>query len=169
MVLDPRDSTGPSPLLKGVPLDLWTKVEQKWAMEDAFDKCMQQQGPRYTRQVIRGDRLDQARLDRIYISKDATWCNEGWGLSPDPVVAWELSWGRVRELFTEFRLEDRAKISSLKEKQDRLGDIRENLTKNSTAEELDTYGRLEKEVRETELLEAKNFKKKKPDSVDTEG
>ncbi|KAL3697959.1 hypothetical protein R1sor_012035 [Riccia sorocarpa] len=76
MVSDPRDSAGPSPLLTGSPLDAWTEVEQTWALEDAFDKAMQKHGPRFTRQVVRGSRLDQARLDRIYISQDATWCNE---------------------------------------------------------------------------------------------
>ncbi|KAL3682097.1 hypothetical protein R1sor_000119 [Riccia sorocarpa] len=45
---------------------------------------------------------------------------EEWTMSPDPVLAWELAWGRARELFTQFHKEDREKLSKLKENQTAL-------------------------------------------------
>ncbi|KAL3691247.1 hypothetical protein R1sor_004898 [Riccia sorocarpa] len=206
MVLDPRDSAGPSPLLKGSPLQVWNTVEQSGALVDAFDCALQQVGPRFTRQVVRANHLDQARLNRVYFSNSANWiqevtrltheCNsalsdhqsvimelvlhrrstqrwknndqyvkmdadtmanaerrkqiqrvweEGWRMSPDPVMAWELGWGKVRDLYMEFRLEDRSKIVELGVKQNRLGIAREKLSTQSTAEDIQEYQLLERE------------------------
>ncbi|KAL3683706.1 hypothetical protein R1sor_001728 [Riccia sorocarpa] len=186
MVLLREDTSGPSPLLKGEPLQTWNDLDLSWNLDDAWLKALQRKGPRFTRQAVRGQKLDQARLDRAYISCNSSWIKvvnctthdsssaisdhypvsigmdittrtpkkkkrvetyikmdvetyikmdvetlknpwrqaqikaaweEGWSLSPDPILAWELAWGRARELFK-------------------------------------SYKRLETEVREAELLEA---------------
>ncbi|KAL3700212.1 hypothetical protein R1sor_018234 [Riccia sorocarpa] len=79
---------------------------------------------------------------------------EGWSTSPDPIVAWELAWGKVRELFKAFRQEDRSKLSELRKKQGLLQELRGRISQHSSEEELHEYKSLEKGVHETELLEA---------------
>ncbi|KAL3679387.1 hypothetical protein R1sor_022343 [Riccia sorocarpa] len=214
MVLDPRDSSGPSPLLKGSPLQAWSELEQAWALEDAFSRAWKREGPRYTRQVVRSNRLDQSRLGRIYISNNGAclkvkrllhdsesaisdhipvllevnfngrtrrnkrrpetylkldvdsfrhadrrervktaWLR-GWGMSPDPIIAWELAWGQTREVFREFRQEDRSWKSDLQKLQRNLAQVRVQLAEDPTLELSNHYNQMEKVVREKELLEA---------------
>ncbi|KAL3694931.1 hypothetical protein R1sor_008582 [Riccia sorocarpa] len=92
---------------------------------------------------------DPVRREKIRIA----W-EEGWSLSPDPIIAWELAWGWARQEFKVFRKEDRLKLSKLQELQSQLEQMRGQLSANSTPEELIAYQSLEGKVREAELLEA---------------
>ncbi|KAL3681749.1 hypothetical protein R1sor_024705 [Riccia sorocarpa] len=212
MVQRRKDTAGPTTLLQGFTQEKWRETEQKWQLQDMFLMSSEQKGPLFTRQVVRGDRLDQARLDRGYITRGGDWisavkCVEhdegevlsdhipvvidiqlmrrggrlnrrkgtylkmdvdtlknecrknrvksawqsGWTLSQDPIIAWELAWGKVREEYKEFRREDKTKLSRLREMQAELGRARENI---STTEEMLELAKLEREVKERETLEA---------------
>ncbi|KAL3690413.1 hypothetical protein R1sor_016722 [Riccia sorocarpa] len=215
MVLNPEDYAGKTALLKGRALEVWRVLNQSWGFQDAYDATTNKSGPHYTRQVIRGNRLDQARLDRIYLNRQGEWIHgvtqiqhdskesvsdhipvtmtcllsqlgrstrkkrsgylkmdpdslkiperkarvkqaweEGWSLSPDPVIAWELAWDRARQVSKDFRKEDRAKLSKLAEKQLELEDMRCRLAEGINAPDWEDYTNLEKEVHDLELPEA---------------
>ncbi|KAL3700079.1 hypothetical protein R1sor_018101 [Riccia sorocarpa] len=66
---DRRDSAGPSPVLQSELLLKWRDVELQWVLADMYDRAVTKGGPRFTRQVWRGERLDQARLDRVLKTK----------------------------------------------------------------------------------------------------
>ncbi|KAL3691962.1 hypothetical protein R1sor_005613 [Riccia sorocarpa] len=76
MVLIPEDSAGPTTLLKGRALETWRWCNQSWSLSDAFDMAKVRNGPRFTRQVVRGGRLDQSRLDRAYLSRGGSWMHK---------------------------------------------------------------------------------------------
>ncbi|KAL3679581.1 hypothetical protein R1sor_022537 [Riccia sorocarpa] len=71
----PDDTVGPSALLHGSELRLWKALTSEVEMVDAYLCASFTDGPRFTRQVFVGDRLDQARLDRCYLSNGASWCH----------------------------------------------------------------------------------------------
>ncbi|KAL3695841.1 hypothetical protein R1sor_009917 [Riccia sorocarpa] len=79
---------------------------------------------------------------------------EGWSLSQDPIIAWELAWGKTREVYVEFRKEDRDKLSELQELQSKLMDLRLATTEGATREEQMALVQLEKTVKDREILEA---------------
>ncbi|KAL3687547.1 hypothetical protein R1sor_013856 [Riccia sorocarpa] len=196
-------------------LEKWIRLDQIWDMEDAYFQTTNRIGPRYTRQVKRGDRLDQARLDRVYTNKGGRWITRiprvlhdgteaisdhipvlveltlagrrrskkvkrtsylkldvesfrnprrkvriqeewesGWSLSPDPILAWDMTWGKVRDLFKRFREEDRATLSVLKQKQQALDIMRQRIEHDRSEELWAEYALLEKAVHDGELLEA---------------
>ncbi|KAL3683777.1 hypothetical protein R1sor_001799 [Riccia sorocarpa] len=85
---------------------------------------------------------------------------EDWSLSNDPVVAWELAWGRLREKFKEFGKENREKLSKLKEAHSKLAAWREKPTAEWTKTDKVEYSELEKKVREVELQEANILKRR---------
>ncbi|KAL3694700.1 hypothetical protein R1sor_008351 [Riccia sorocarpa] len=177
MVLYPEDSAGPTALLKGGPLAAWRSLDQRMDLVDLYHLAAAREDLRLTRQVIRSERLDQARLDRIYANRKGQWIpiifrmkhdeseaasdhihdivlvdlqlrrkkgrrirkaaylkmdvdtirkpgrkerlrevwEEGWSLSPDPIVAWDLAWGRIRQEFKIFRKLDREQSSTLEQ------------------------------------------------------
>ncbi|KAL3696600.1 hypothetical protein R1sor_010676 [Riccia sorocarpa] len=78
----------------------------------------------------------------------------GWALSEDPVIAWELAWGRLREKFKDFRRRERERMSYLQIQQKRLSELRESLASGVTEENRELLGTLENEVKEKELMEA---------------
>ncbi|KAL3685915.1 hypothetical protein R1sor_003937 [Riccia sorocarpa] len=49
MVLTPEDSSGPTPILKGGPLQAWGEVELKWNFEDVYNIALHRRGQRFTR------------------------------------------------------------------------------------------------------------------------
>ncbi|KAL3679799.1 hypothetical protein R1sor_022755 [Riccia sorocarpa] len=73
MTLDPLDSVGPTPMLHGSPLRRWRALDQSGDLLDCYDAAGRRIGPRFTRQAVRGARLDQSRLDRAYISNMGNW------------------------------------------------------------------------------------------------
>ncbi|KAL3679284.1 hypothetical protein R1sor_022240 [Riccia sorocarpa] len=72
-VTEPIDSVGPSQLLHGGLLRKWRSLDQEWDLVDLRHCAGDKQGPFYTRQAKQGDRLDQARLDRVYANKQGLW------------------------------------------------------------------------------------------------
>ncbi|KAL3675760.1 hypothetical protein R1sor_025708 [Riccia sorocarpa] len=78
---------------------------------------------------------------------------EGWRMSLDPILAWDLAWGKMMEVFKEFRRHDREKISRLKRKQEELELMRLKITQEGGTEEAEWYSKLEKEVHALEMLE----------------
>ncbi|KAL3691827.1 hypothetical protein R1sor_005478 [Riccia sorocarpa] len=215
MVLSPQDSAGPTALLKGEALEVWQDLDQGIDLMDMYNVAEERRGPRFTRQVYRGGRLDQARLDRLYFSQNGEWVYKarrlshdgqealsdhipiiaeleivrthqrrrkkretylkmdvdslknperrevakeawlgGWALSEDPVLAWELAWGRLREVFKEFRQQDREKISNLKRQQEDLNEMRLLMETGGSEQDRQNYSELEKAVQEAEILEA---------------
>ncbi|KAL3690772.1 hypothetical protein R1sor_004423 [Riccia sorocarpa] len=169
-------------------------------MSDVYLMAQEKKGPLFTRQAVRGDRLDQARLDQGYVSRGGKWIStvssveqdgmealsdhipviidlklqrggrkargkkgsylkmdidalkipprrqrvktawlEGWSLLEDPILAWELAWRKVRDVYKDFRLEDREKISRHKEMQSDLTNARENISLNATRDEMDAW------------------------------
>ncbi|KAL3690145.1 hypothetical protein R1sor_016454 [Riccia sorocarpa] len=87
MVLSQDDSTCPSPLLKGGPLQAWEATNMRWHLEDVYDLAVKKIGPRFTRQAVRGDRLNQSWLDRAYINKNASWVKEVLQITHDGTEA----------------------------------------------------------------------------------
>ncbi|KAL3678874.1 hypothetical protein R1sor_021830 [Riccia sorocarpa] len=172
LVLLPEDSAGPTPLLKGRLLEGWKAMEQRWELSDLYLQAQRCEGPRFTRQVKRGRRLDQPRRRVVRTHRAHSTRREGsiasparrarikeewqkgWELSQDPVVAWELGWGKIREVFKEFRREDRSKLSKLKEMQSLLAEWREQLNQSATEDQMAEYSSFEKSVHDLQLLEA---------------
>ncbi|KAL3695872.1 hypothetical protein R1sor_009948 [Riccia sorocarpa] len=192
MVLTPADSAGHTAVLKGLSREYWEHLDQTWDMTDVYHKAQKKEGPRFTRQVYRGGRLDQARLAGCTLTKEEdgshrkskkkrssnikfdvesfqdprrkpiiveAW-NTGWELSPDPITAWDLAWGRVREVFRGFREEDMEQISNLKQKQQDLEAIRQLLAQGGSIDDIEDYTKLEREVKEAELLEARIIRRR---------
>ncbi|KAL3685968.1 hypothetical protein R1sor_003990 [Riccia sorocarpa] len=211
MVLVPQDSADPSALLKGELLNAWQSLDQVLDTQDALEIAGVFTGPRFTRQVYRGGRLDQAQLDRLYFTRHGTWLKgvshlqhddqealsdhipvlatvhiqesrrrrskrdtylkmdidtlkdparreaaktawlEVWGLSEDPILAWEFAWGRMKD---KFREADRQSLSELKQQQNKLAELRRHLEASTYEGEQEDYMNLERQVREKEILEA---------------
>ncbi|KAL2621144.1 hypothetical protein R1flu_001349 [Riccia fluitans] len=183
MVIWLEDTAGPTALLKGSVLEKWNHLEQVRDLQDVYLMTSRIEGPRYTRQAIWKERLDQARLDKVYANKGGEWIQEviqvkhdgdeaasdhirvivklkltphtrkkrlkwssylkidleffnnherqqkiketwtsGRALSNEPVIAWDLAWGRTQELFQDFRAEDRVKVSNLEKQRNELGE-----------------------------------------------
>ncbi|KAL3688284.1 hypothetical protein R1sor_014593 [Riccia sorocarpa] len=64
----PDDSDGPTVVLTRGDLRVWKVMTNDFELVDAYICAAFTEGPRFTRQVYCGDRLDQARLDRCYLS-----------------------------------------------------------------------------------------------------
>ncbi|KAL3686353.1 hypothetical protein R1sor_008927 [Riccia sorocarpa] len=76
------------------------------------------------------------------------------GICPlTPLWAWELAWGRAREVFKEIRREEQSQRSKLQVQQQKLGELRLNLAENLGESNLEEYRTLEEQVRKTEMLE----------------
>ncbi|KAL3694924.1 hypothetical protein R1sor_008575 [Riccia sorocarpa] len=71
----PDDTDGPTALLNGGELRTWKACASEVELVDAYLCASFTEGPRFTRQVFSGDRLDQARLDRCYLTNGASWCH----------------------------------------------------------------------------------------------
>ncbi|KAL3695038.1 hypothetical protein R1sor_008689 [Riccia sorocarpa] len=67
------DSAGPTTVLQGDLLAKWREVELHWDLLDMYERVAIKEGPKFTRQVWRGERLDQARLDRVYLNCHGEW------------------------------------------------------------------------------------------------
>ncbi|KAL3681901.1 hypothetical protein R1sor_024857 [Riccia sorocarpa] len=210
----------PTALLKGGLLETWRNLDQHWDFADLYHLATRREGPRFTRQVTRGGRLDQARLDRIYASRRGEWIiatlrvkhdggetasdhipvladlkitanksrrtrrtsflkldvdtfrkpgrkeairsawNEGWCLSPDPITAWDLAWGRVRETFKTFRKEDKEQLSTLKQEQNKLEELRIQIAEDPGNANKEEYRKMEQEVKEKEMTEKRILRRR---------
>lgn len=68
-----EDSSGDSPLISGTELDEWRLFHQRFNLIDTFDVLGSAIGARFTRRAKHGDRFDQSRLDRFYVSDQGWW------------------------------------------------------------------------------------------------
>ncbi|KAL3685994.1 hypothetical protein R1sor_004016 [Riccia sorocarpa] len=78
---------------------------------------------------------------------------EGWSLSPDPIVGWELAWGWVRQLYAEFTSEDQSIRSKLQGKKLELEALRIQIAEDPTSVNTVAYRDLETWVWKADLLE----------------
>ncbi|KAL3692980.1 hypothetical protein R1sor_006631 [Riccia sorocarpa] len=76
MVEFDSDSTGVSNRLEGGEFNKWYNVAREADLVDMRLCAMKIGGPLYTRQKKCGDRFDQARLDRCYLSERGEWVYE---------------------------------------------------------------------------------------------
>ncbi|KAL3681174.1 hypothetical protein R1sor_024130 [Riccia sorocarpa] len=226
MVTDVKDSIGPTPLLKGEALCKWQEVDTTWDFLDLYHCAGVTEGPFYTRQVWRGDRLDQSRLDRIYANNNGEWIKsvwkvkhfgkealsdhipvsvelqtegedgvrlkrkkrgsytkldaeclskpeyldrvklaweEGYSLSPDPIIRWSLAWSRVQREYKIIRGEMQSKLSKLDTKKEKLEEIRLRLSEGADFyDQIDMveYTQLEGEVKAADLLRASIWRRR---------
>ncbi|KAL3679911.1 hypothetical protein R1sor_022867 [Riccia sorocarpa] len=79
----PEDTQGTSNLLNGGELRRWKDLTRASELIDCFFTVVTKKGPRYTRQRIRLDRVEFARLDRIYITGGADWVEQVIKLNHD--------------------------------------------------------------------------------------
>ncbi|KAL3684008.1 hypothetical protein R1sor_002030 [Riccia sorocarpa] len=111
MVEFDEDNSGPTARLEGSEYDKWHAVAREADLIDIRLTAIKITGPHYTKQVKCGDRFDQARLDRLYLTERGEWVNEissitteavrQWRQHPwirDPRKRWNLAWGRVRRV-----------------------------------------------------------------------
>ncbi|KAL3677967.1 hypothetical protein R1sor_020923 [Riccia sorocarpa] len=68
-----EDTQGTSNLLNGAELRRWKELSRAAELTDCFFTTVTKRGPRFTRQRVRLDRIEFARLDRIYVSEGADW------------------------------------------------------------------------------------------------
>ncbi|KAL3701989.1 hypothetical protein R1sor_020011 [Riccia sorocarpa] len=73
MVEATRDSMGPSPVLRGRELRSWTLCRNQGDLIDGWKVALESLGPWFTRQAVHGTRIDQSRIDRLYISNRGDW------------------------------------------------------------------------------------------------
>ncbi|KAL3687200.1 hypothetical protein R1sor_013509 [Riccia sorocarpa] len=92
MVELPEDSTCPSTILSGGEERIWKAVSQEYDLIDAYLCSVNTEGPRYTRQVIRGNRLDQSRLDRCYLNNSGEWIYHVANVKHDASLATSDHW-----------------------------------------------------------------------------
>ncbi|KAL3699765.1 hypothetical protein R1sor_017787 [Riccia sorocarpa] len=67
------DSIGPSPILKRDELRSWELCSGRTDMVDARLCATRSLGQHFTRHAWHGNRFDQSRLDRFYLTKGGEW------------------------------------------------------------------------------------------------
>ncbi|KAL3685916.1 hypothetical protein R1sor_003938 [Riccia sorocarpa] len=97
--------------------------------------------------------IDSLRNTTMRLKIQEAW-EAGWCMAQDPVIAWELAWGKAREIFKQFHKEDRERRTKLQENQAMLEALREKIQVGADFEEIEAYRRLEHSVQEDELLQA---------------
>ncbi|KAL3677440.1 hypothetical protein R1sor_027388 [Riccia sorocarpa] len=73
MVEYPEDTIGPSPLMEEHKRRCWDLVVGSGDLVDARLCASEAKGPHFTRQAWYGERFDQSRLDRFYITERGEW------------------------------------------------------------------------------------------------
>ncbi|KAL3692124.1 hypothetical protein R1sor_005775 [Riccia sorocarpa] len=73
MVETQQDSIGPSPVLKSDEKHVWDLCAGRIDLIDARLCASRSVGPHFTRQAWHGNRFDQSRFDRFYLSKRGEW------------------------------------------------------------------------------------------------
>ncbi|KAL3681085.1 hypothetical protein R1sor_024041 [Riccia sorocarpa] len=71
-----EDSVGLSPVQQGSERRAWQSLCAHQVLQDGWLNATVRDGPHFTRQQKVGDRLDQARLDRIYFTKCERWVEQ---------------------------------------------------------------------------------------------
>ncbi|KAL3675030.1 hypothetical protein R1sor_024978 [Riccia sorocarpa] len=70
----------------------------------------------------------------------------GWALSPNPIAAWEIAWGRTLEVFQKLRSEEQSVRSKLQKNQEKLEELRISLAEGHEGADLNQYRELEQWV-----------------------
>ncbi|KAL3694435.1 hypothetical protein R1sor_008086 [Riccia sorocarpa] len=83
----PEDTQGASNLLNGRELRRWKEMMRASELVDAFFVAVKRRGSRFTRQRIRSDRVEFARLDRCYFTEGADWIEQVEELHHDGTAA----------------------------------------------------------------------------------
>ncbi|KAL3691500.1 hypothetical protein R1sor_005151 [Riccia sorocarpa] len=65
-----EDSVGASPVQRGTEQRKWSSLAGALDLADGWTEATQRSGPHFTRQKQVGSRLDQVRLDRIYVGRN---------------------------------------------------------------------------------------------------
>ncbi|KAL3675948.1 hypothetical protein R1sor_025896 [Riccia sorocarpa] len=81
-----EDSVGDNPIQRGREKAAWSDFKAALDLQAAWYFSSSRFGPRYTRQRLAGDRLEQARLDRVYFSGDATWTEYQGSITHDAAI-----------------------------------------------------------------------------------
>ncbi|KAL2644225.1 hypothetical protein R1flu_011812 [Riccia fluitans] len=67
------DTLGPSPLLHGKEERVWKNLVLRKDVVDCYMVAAWKKRPRLTRHARRGNQVDRARLDRVYVSDGCSW------------------------------------------------------------------------------------------------
>ncbi|KAL3681274.1 hypothetical protein R1sor_024230 [Riccia sorocarpa] len=70
----PDDSRGKSALIRGAEERSWKRFTYRADLVDAYLAAAKTTGGTFTRMAFCGQRYDQARLDRFYLSNGGEWC-----------------------------------------------------------------------------------------------
>lgn len=73
MTEDPRDSSGPSPLICGGQLETWRLLKTHFDLVDVFPLARIFIGTHFIQRAVHGHRLDQSQLDSFYLSDQGFW------------------------------------------------------------------------------------------------
>ncbi|KAL3683779.1 hypothetical protein R1sor_001801 [Riccia sorocarpa] len=180
LVTEPEDTAGPTALIRGQVMSEWNRLEQKHNLSNVYHWDLRRRGPRFTRQVVRNNRLDQARLDKarwLKAVKDIHHDGEegasdhipvkvdlsiagGEDLEGSALPAWEIAWGRVRQLYEYFRQEEQSVRPKLQVNRAKLEELRMLLASNPSQVNLAEYRSLETEVKNAELPEARILRRR---------
>ncbi|KAL3679847.1 hypothetical protein R1sor_022803 [Riccia sorocarpa] len=149
MVESQVDSIGPSPVLKQDEKRSWDLCAGRTDMVDArlcATRCL---GPHFTRQAWHGDRFDQSRLDRFYLSKRGEWVyhirsveHQGARALSDHVpIKMEVMLkqaldreGRIRKLLMDIRDEERRREEATGGTEERLEAARKRVQHDQSEE-----------------------------------
>ncbi|KAL3685957.1 hypothetical protein R1sor_003979 [Riccia sorocarpa] len=91
----PDDSDGPTAVMHGGELRIWKMLTSNFELIDAYLCVAFTEGSRFTRQCFSGERLDQTRLDRVYMSNGGNWFNHVGKVSHDASQALSDHWPMI--------------------------------------------------------------------------
>lgn len=73
MTKDPRNSSSPSPFISSSLLETWYILKTHFDLVNALPLVQSFSGSHFTRRTTHGDKMDQSRLDRFYLSGNNFW------------------------------------------------------------------------------------------------
>ncbi|KAL3675268.1 hypothetical protein R1sor_025216 [Riccia sorocarpa] len=102
---------GSSNLLNGAELRAWKDLARFAELVDCYFLALRRKGPRFTHQKLRKDRMEFARLDRVYISDGVDWLEQivellhdgTSGLSNHYLIKVSLQWKGEEEVKRQWR------------------------------------------------------------------
>ncbi|KAL3702450.1 hypothetical protein R1sor_020472 [Riccia sorocarpa] len=139
--------------------------------------------PWYTRYAVRGERVDMAMLDRVYLSRNGVWADHAkrvdhileredtfretdriWKEHPkeglDPRVKWILAWKRLKYFFKKIQGDRRKKLQELERMEEELQLLRIQSERDQSSTLAFRIAQLEQTVRTKENLEAALWRKR---------
>ncbi|KAL3677809.1 hypothetical protein R1sor_020765 [Riccia sorocarpa] len=183
------DSCGKSTLIRGREDRMWKSMAIELGMVDMYFCSASLIGDRFTRSAKRGERQDRARLDRVYMTRGASWVNyihsmeHGISSLSDhgPVIAdcrfeaprrgtethsyfkmdvFELrDTETVREVLREARAKREAAGKTSHHLAEEVAWRKEQLNPDSTPMEVEALAQAEQRLKQHELYEARKWAK----------